>query len=1031
MLLPMLLKTWNCQTQAIWLVTSIAMFAIASNKAMAQITPDNSLGSERSVVTPTTIKDVPSDRIDGGAIRGVNLFHSFLEFNIKSGRGAYFAIPNAGIDNVLTRVTGNNPSDISGKLGILGNSPVNLFLLNPNGIIFGQKASLDVGGSFVATTADEIEFGDRGSFSATNPTSPGLLTINPSALLFNQMATQRIENRAILAVPNGESLLLAGGDIDLKGGKLSTLGGNIGLTSLSSLGKVDLSFGNNQLSLGLPTGMRGDVNIRNSQLNANDDSIGQIADSSGEIAIYAGNLDVFNSGISGITTKKDGGDIRFDISDRMSLQGEGTFVFSASLGESAGGDITINSGQLLLKDGANILLGNFGSNDGGDITITTGKLLVTNGSFVLTSTFGSGDGGTLTIETGQLLVTNGIVSASTFGSGNGGNLQVTATDRIELRRTSANSQSRSGLFTNADSLSTEEGRAGNLTITVKTGQLLVTGGAFISASTSSSKDAGDITITAGQLLVTNGSQISTATFGSGDPAKRSGNGGNLRVNADRIELRGTSADGQDVSGLFTQSEPGFTKNAGDLTVDTRQLFISNGAQVSSSTFGSGDGGNLQVQADRIEIRGTSVDGDAPSGLFTRADSGSTGEGTAGNLTIRAGQMFVTDGAIISASTNSSKDAGNLTITTGQLFVTNGAQISAFTAGSGNGGNLRVNADRIELRGTSADGETFSGLFTNADSRSTREGRAGNLTIDSRQIFVTDGAVITASTDSAKDAGDLTITTGQLFVTNGAVISSASLGTGDAGNIRLEADSANLDNGTIAAFTRSGEGGNLTFEISDLLLLDNNSFISTTAGGTGNGGNMAIDTRFLVAVDDSDITANAFEGNGGNINITAQGIFRSVDSDITASSQLGIDGSVQFNTPDIDPSRGLVNLPSDVVDASRQIYRTCYRPTSSGNPSQFIITGRGGLPATLGETTSQEQSLVGLVSPVSPSATESTVPPCNSKADAPLPIEAQGWIVDGNGEIYLVAQMPNASPPGSQLPNETCDRTLGLHFYTAN
>ena len=133
-----------------------------NDRAIAQIVPDASLGGERSVVTPNTvIRGLPSDRIDGGAIRGSNLFHSFQQFSIGEGRGAYFANP-AGIENILSRVTGNNRSEILGRLGVLGNA--NLFLLNPNGIVFGANASLDVAGSFTATTANAIALGDQGFF---------------------------------------------------------------------------------------------------------------------------------------------------------------------------------------------------------------------------------------------------------------------------------------------------------------------------------------------------------------------------------------------------------------------------------------------------------------------------------------------------------------------------------------------------------------------------------------------------------------------------------------------------------------------------------------------------------------------------------------------------------------------------------------------------------------------------------------------------------------------------------------------------
>jgi filamentous hemagglutinin family protein len=111
-------------------------FTFFGNRTLAQtLVPDATLGAERSVVTPgVNVGGVSAERIDGGAVRGVNLFHSFQEFNVGNGRAAYFANPT-GIENILSRVTGTNPSTIFGKLGVLGNA--NLFVINPNGIIFG------------------------------------------------------------------------------------------------------------------------------------------------------------------------------------------------------------------------------------------------------------------------------------------------------------------------------------------------------------------------------------------------------------------------------------------------------------------------------------------------------------------------------------------------------------------------------------------------------------------------------------------------------------------------------------------------------------------------------------------------------------------------------------------------------------------------------------------------------------------------------------------------------------------------------
>ena len=179
--------------------------------AQSQIVPDRTLETESSVVTPNVvIQGLTSDaqgqelkvlRVDGGAIKGANLFHSFGEFNVGEGRGVYFTNPQ-GIENILSRVTGANRSEILGRLGVLGNA--NLFLINPNGIVFGQNASLDVEGSFFATTAEAIALGKQGYFSATQPQQSSLLSVSSGALFFNQAAAQpgNIINRGNLALHN-------------------------------------------------------------------------------------------------------------------------------------------------------------------------------------------------------------------------------------------------------------------------------------------------------------------------------------------------------------------------------------------------------------------------------------------------------------------------------------------------------------------------------------------------------------------------------------------------------------------------------------------------------------------------------------------------------------------------------------------------------------------------------------------------------------------------------------------------------------
>ena len=255
-----------------------------SEGAIAQLNliPDTA-GDRNLGTTISPVQGFPIDLITGGTRpqNGQNLFHSFQEFNVNTGRGVYFNNP-AGVQNIFSRITGTTRSQILGVLGVSGGN-ANLYLINPNGILFGPNASLDVGGSFVATTANAVQFGDQGSFSATNPTNPSpLLTVDPSAFLFtaidrqativNQSAargTTPLRGQSVLGlqVPNGQSLLLLGGDVQMAGGILQARGGRVELGGVADVGGVDLAVNGGEWRLQFPAGVaRSDVSLIDSPL---------------------------------------------------------------------------------------------------------------------------------------------------------------------------------------------------------------------------------------------------------------------------------------------------------------------------------------------------------------------------------------------------------------------------------------------------------------------------------------------------------------------------------------------------------------------------------------------------------------------------------------------------------------------------------------------------------------------------------------------------------------------------------------------
>jgi large exoprotein involved in heme utilization and adhesion len=296
----------------------------------------------------------------------------------------------------------------------------------------------------------------------------------------------------------------------------------------------------------------------------------------------------------------------------------------------------------------------------------------------------------------------------------------------------------------------------------------------------------------------------------------------------------------------------------------------------------------------------------------------------------------------------------------------------------------------------------------------------------------------ANSDATGKAGDLTINTDTLLVQDGAVVSVRSF-QGQAGNMTIQANSLLLNRGRLFAETAKsdaqGDGGaNITLFGLDLLRMDNESRISANAPKQANGGNITIDSTFIVATPPtgsfgSDITANAKEGNGGTVRITTQGLFGiqfrpnlTPKNDITVSTQSpsSLPGTFQLTTPDVDPTRGLTNLPTEIVETSRQIVQTCESggATARGD-NKFTISGRGGLPSSPTEVIAPDMVQDDLGTPVvSNPPTRESVKPSPTTPPQQL-VEAQGWVVDDLGVVTLVAAAPTVTPHSGALVPASC------------
>jgi large exoprotein involved in heme utilization and adhesion len=443
-------------------------------------------------------------------------------------------------------------------------------------------------------------------------------------------------------------------------------------------------------------------------------------------------------------------------------------------------------------------------------------------------------------------------------------------------------------------------------------------------------------------------------------------------------------------------------SAGNLTINTRNLMVRDGAGISAET-NSGEGRDIRLQGlNTLQVSNGSI-------------SASTRDGQAGNLSINVNEnpaesVELSGSGGLSLAATGTGSAGNLTINARALMVRDGAQISAATQ-SGEGGNI------------SLEGLNTLQVNNSLISASTRSGRAGNLSVNAANSVQLNGAGgLSVEATEGGTAGNLTIATGQLTIQNGAQ-ATVSSPQGEAGNLTVQANSLFLNRGRLTAETGAG-GANINLQVSDLFIMRNESLISANALGTASGGNININTGFLIALppqgpEGSDIIANAFQGNGGRVNLAAQGIFgiefrqsRTPMNDITASSEFGSAGIVAISTPNVDPSQGLTSLPTNVVDPSGLIDRRCEAASGSGT-SQFTITGRGGLPSNPNEILGEEGLLEDLGTSVvvrnrEPGARQAAAPTSVGTPPNPL-VEAQGWIIGPDGNVILTAEVPTVTP----------------------
>jgi filamentous hemagglutinin family protein len=913
-------RCWYRYSAGLFLTLCLA--GTETSISVAQLSPITPSGLNSQVSAPIVLPNGGNQyNITAGTRAGTNVFHSFGSFNVPTNNIANFLndTPSVATANILGRVTGGNLSNIFGTIQTTGFGSANLFLMNPAGFLFGPTATVNVQGMATFTTADYLRLSDgtKNGYFYANPDLTSVLTTAPVAafgFLGSNPGAITVQGSQ-LSVQPGQGIALVGGNITIQSGtledgttqaaQLSAPGGRIHLASAASQGEFLAGTLEPSPNVnGQSFGVLGTIQVTQQSV------IDASGDGGGTILIRGGRFVLDDSRISANTngppatalSGKPGAGIDIQVSQDAVIQNGAVLETNVTENVAPG----IGSGGVRVKaDRIEIvgILPNFndpsappppftgirsdvlpGSTGGksGDIRLEANSILVKDFGQVETQVgeFGApipvagdlrnvADAGHIALRTNQNIEINfGLITSTSSGSsGNSGNIELTSTNGNILMMTFPFVSTQTVL---------SSGNAGSLKVSAPNGDIILADHGALSNATRGTGTLGGIGIVAKNLQVLNESVISGDNFTTVNRTP-----GNITVT-----LSGSlNVDGN--STIKTTAE-GPSRAAG-LNITARDIRVSGASFLSTETFSSGPGGQLNIVAENVQL--------------------------------------TNGGQIRSGSTiNPVPPPSNLP--------------PEFP--SATGGTITIHGLSGPAASVLIDG-VGSGIVTEAQGA----GAGGNANIAAQSVTIQNGGTVSASTSGTAPSaigGSIAISAGQ-FVTlnNGATITANSSGPANAGNIVINAgQNFTSTNSSVTTEAAQASGGNITVLASDLIHLTNSQINASVQGAqTTVGGNVTIDPNFVI-LQNSQILAQATQGQGGNISITTGSLLADVSSTIDASSQFGVSGNVTIQSPISQAGGKIIPLSKTTLETVALLSQRC-AALASGQYSSFAVAGRDALP----------------------------------------------------------------------------------------
>ena len=674
----------------------LILLLINSLSTSAEVTLDGTLGRGGALKGPDYLIGA-----DLGQQHGGNLFHSFQDFNLNRSESATFSGPNS-VSNIISRVTGGNPSQIDGLIrSTIPNA--DMYFLNPYGIMFGENAKLDVQGSFHASTADYLRLGDGGRFDARNHRS-SLLTVAPIesfGFLSNSPAKITTQSSKLL-VPSDKTLSLIGGDIHVTSDTpltadnslfipsvetqsiLATEHGRVNLVSMASSGEVQLS--------------KNDVVVqgKGGQIELNDTLVEMSGYSGGAVFIRAARFLLDNSIIRSNTFGHiDGKDINLQLTEALYLNGLNSEISVFTVTQNNTGRILIEVPHLEII-GALINTGSGMVGRAGDIEIQAKNIFLKGGALIVSGSQNFGRSGDIRLNIEDTLSVTGFAPGYRINHG------------FEFENYS------SSIF----SISMGSGHGGHIFIDTK--KLHVEPG-FIITDNLGTGQGGNLTINAQQANLLNGGIISSSTNAKGQA-------GYVDLNVAKIYIAGYTEHSQSAIGTQWNYDPSAIRSVafgeasgGTVNIQANHITVANNGEITANAWNEGNAGDIFVQANHLHV----VD----NGQITTSANSSVG----GEINLNINELLYLNNGIVTTSVHAGiGNGGSITVAGPQFTVLNQGQIIA-QADVGQGGNIRIVA------------EHFIKSYESLISASSKLGIDGEVKVDLPNDNVTEGLLTLPTT----------------------------------------------------------------------------------------------------------------------------------------------------------------------------------------------------------------------------------------------------------------------------------------------